>query len=165
MIALGVERTVEQDPAFCIRIMADVAVKALSAAINDPTTAIQALDHLENVLRLIGSTTHHGQLTFRDQQGTPRLVMPGRTWEDYLTLAVTEIREYGASSIQVMRRLRAMLEDLRESVRPGYRPAVEAELTRLDATVAAGFAGSVDLDRASARDRQGIGGQAERQRT
>jgi uncharacterized membrane protein len=165
MIALGVERTVEQDPAFCIRIMADVAVKALSAAINDPTTAIQALDHLENVLRLIGSTAHHGQLTFRDEQGVPRLVMPGRTWEDYLTLAVTEIREYGASSIQVMRRLRAMLEDLRESVRPGYRAAVEAELTRLDATVAAGFAGSVDLDRASARDRQGIGGPTERQRT
>ena len=65
--------------------------------------------------------------------------MPGRTWEDYLTLAVTEIREYGASSIQVMRRLRAMLEDLRESVRPEHRPAVDAEIARLDATVAAGL--------------------------
>ena len=87
--------------------------------------------------------------------------MPGRTWQDYLTLAVTEIREYGASSIQVMRRLRAMLEDLRESVRPEHRPAVDAEIARLDATAAAGFAGSVDKDRAQARDRQGIGGPAE----
>lgn len=37
--------------------------------------------------------------------------MPGRKWEDYLTLAVTEIREYGSGAIQVTRRLRAMLED------------------------------------------------------
>jgi uncharacterized membrane protein len=163
MIALGVERTAEQDVAFSIRIMADIAVKALSAAINDPTTAVQALDHLENVLRAIGSTPLHGRLTFRDRKGTPRLVVPGQTWEDCLTLAVTEIREYGSSSVQVMRRLRAMLEDLREPIRPEYRPAVDAEIARLDATVAAGFAGSVDEDRAGTRDRQGIGGPAENQ--
>lgn len=161
MVALGIERTFEQDPAFAIRIMADIAVKALSAAINDPTTAVQALNHLGNVLRLLGSTPLHGPLAFRDQEGTPRLLMPGRIWEDYLTLAVTEIREYGASSIQVMRRLRAMLEDLRESVWPEHRPAVDAEIAKLDATVAAGFADSVDKDRAQARDRQGIGGPAE----
>ena len=121
MVALGVERTMEQDPAFAIRIMADMAVKALSAAINDPTTAVQALHHLGNVLRLLGSTPLHGPLTFRDREGTPRLLMPGRTWADYLTLAVTEIREYGSSSIQVTRRLRAILEDLQESVRPEHR--------------------------------------------
>jgi uncharacterized membrane protein len=165
MIALGLERTLEQDPAFCIRIMVDVAAKALSAAINDPTTAVQVLDHLENLLRLIGSTPLRGRLTFRDGSGTSRLVMPGRKWEDYLTLAVTEIREYGSTAIQVMRRLRAMLEDLRESVRPEFRPAVEAELARLHATVTASFAGSVDKDRALARDRQGIGGPAEDRRT
>jgi len=155
MIALGAERTVEQDPAFAIRIMADIAVKALSAAINDPTTAVQALDHLGNVLRLLGATPLHGPLTFRDTEGTPRLLMPGRTWTDYLTLAVTEIREYGCSSIQVVRRLRAILEDLQESVRPEHRPAVDTEIA-----IAAGFAGSVDIDQARARDRQGIGGPA-----
>jgi uncharacterized membrane protein len=158
MVALGVERTMEQDPAFAIRIMADIAVKALSAAINDPTTAVQALDHLGNVLRLLGSTPLHGPLTFRDREGTARLLMPGRTWEDYLTLAVTEIREYGSSSIQVMRRLRAILEDLQESVHPEHRPAVDAEIAKLDATIAVGFAGSVDEDQARTRDRQGIGG-------
>jgi uncharacterized membrane protein len=160
MIALGAERTVEQDPAFAIRIMADIAVKALSAAINDPTTAVQALDHLGNVIRLLGATPLHGPLTFRDREGTPRLLMPGRTWADYLTLAVTEIREYGCSSIQVMRRLRAMLEDLQGSVRPEHRQAVDTEIAKLDATIAAGFAGSVDKDQARARDRQGIGGPA-----
>ena len=160
MVALGVERTIEQDAAFAIRIMADIAVKALSAAINDPTTAVQALDYLGNVLGLLGSTPLHGPLAFRDQQGTPRLFMPGRTWEDYLTLAVTEIREYGSSSIQVMRRMRALLEDLQESVHPDNRPAVDAEITKLDATVATGFAGSVDKNQAQLPDLQGIGGPA-----
>ena len=136
----------------------------LSAAINDPTTAVQVLNHLEDLLRLIGSAPLRGQLAFRDGSGTSRLVMPGRKWEDYLTLAVTEIREYGSGAIQVARRLRAMLEDLRESVRPEHRPAVEAELKRLGATVTAGSGGSVDHDRAEARDRQGIGGPAEDRR-
>jgi uncharacterized membrane protein len=160
MVALGVERTIEQDPAFAIRIMADIAVKALSAAINDPTTAVQALDHLGNVLRLLGSTSLHGPLTFRDREGAPRLLMPGRTWEDYLTLAVTEIREYGSGSIQVMRRLRALLEDLQEAVRPENRPAVDAEIAKLDRSLAVGFADSVDKERAQVPDRQGIGGPA-----
>jgi uncharacterized membrane protein len=87
--------------------------------------------------------------------------MPGRTWEDYLTLAVTEIREYGSISIQVMRRMRALLEDLQ--VHPDNRPAVDAEITKLDATVATvatGFAGSVDKNQALAPDLQGIGGPA-----
>jgi len=158
MIALGVERTIEQDPAFAVRIIVDVAVKALSAAINDPTTAVQAIDHLANVLALLAEMPLHGPLTFRDRQGAPRLLMPGRTWEDYLALGVTEIREYGSTSIQVMRRLRAMLEDLRESARPDCRSAVKAEIAKLDATVGVGFAGSVDKDQAQVRDRQGIGG-------
>ena len=82
MVALGIERTFEQDPAFAIRIMADIAVKALSAAINDPTTAVQALNHLANVLRLLGSTPLHGPLAFRDQEGTRGCSCrdePGRT--------------------------------------------------------------------------------------
>jgi uncharacterized membrane protein len=161
MVALGVERTVEQDPAFALRIMADIAVKALSAAINDPTTAVQALDYIANVLRLLGSTPLHASLTFRDSAGTPRLLMPGRTWDDYLTLAVTEIREYGAQSIQVTRRLRAMLDDLQQSVRPEYRAAVDAEIVKLNATVATGFAGSPDRALAEAPDPQGIGGPEE----
>ncbi len=56
MIALGVERTIEQDPAFAIRIMVDIAIRALSPAVNDPTTAVQVLNHLGEMLRLIGST-------------------------------------------------------------------------------------------------------------
>jgi uncharacterized membrane protein len=161
MVALGAERTIEQDPAFAIRIMVDIADKALSAAVNDPTTAVQVLNHLGEVLRLIGSVDLSRSRWHADAQTRRGLVIPVRRWEDYLALGVTEIREYGRFAIQVMRRMRAMLEELREEVRPEHRPAVEEELARLDATVARSFGDSVDLDRASTSDPQGIGGRTE----
>ena len=62
MVALGVERTLEQDPAFALRILVDIAIRALSPAVNDPTTAVQVLDHLEDVLSVIGRTPGSGEL-------------------------------------------------------------------------------------------------------
>lgn len=161
MIALGVERTIEEDLAFAIRIMVDVAIKALSAAINDPTTAIQSMDHLAKVLHRLGSTPLHGRLVFSDRQGAPRVIVPGRSWTDYLTLATTEIREFGAIDIQVLRRLRALLEGLQGTVHPDNKPAVDAEIARLNGTVEASFGTSVDHDRAQVSDLQGIGGPKE----
>jgi uncharacterized membrane protein len=158
-IALGTERTVEQDPAFAIRVMVDIADKALSAAINDPTTAVQVLNQLEETLRLIGATQLGGPRS-QDGGGHRRgVVIPVRTWEQYLALGVTEIREYGATSIQVMRRMRAMLLELLADVRPEHRGAVEEELARLDLTVTSTFGSSPDLDRAGIADTQGIGGE------
>ncbi len=83
-----------------------------------------------------------------------------RGWDEYLELGTTEIREYGVRSIQVMRRMRAMLIELHDEVLPENRPSVEAELARLDATVLRAFGDSVDLDRAGASDAQGIGGRS-----
>jgi uncharacterized membrane protein len=159
LFALGDERTIEQDPAFALRIMVDIAIKALSPAINDPTTAVQVTGHIAEFLREIGSTPLEGRTrVLRDDAGAVRIVARGRRWEDYLTLAVTEIREYGANSVQVMRRLRAMLLELHETVLPEHRAAVEGELERLAVTVESRFGDSVDLDRAGTPDRQGIGG-------
>lgn len=157
-VAFGDERTIEQDPAFGVRIIVDVAVKALSAAINDPTTAVQALDHLSIPLRLLGSYPLASPLSFVDGDGGQRVAVPARTWEDYLALGVTEIREYGAGSIQVVRRLRALLDDLSASVRPEHRAAVDAERSALDVAVAAAFGATPDLATARAPDPQGIGG-------
>jgi uncharacterized membrane protein len=156
MLALGVERTIEQDPAFALRIMVDIAIKALSPAVNDPTTAVQVLNHLGETLRLIGAT----DLTSRPgDDGRPsRVLVAVRDWPDFLALGVTEIREYGASSVQVVRRLRALLEELHGTVRPEHRVAVEDELARLEAQVEQSFGASADLDRAVEADRQGIGG-------
>ena len=144
--------------AFSVRIMVDPA-KALSAAINDPTTAVQVLGYLEDGLRLIGTSDLSGPL-WRPGVAKRGVAVPVRPWEDYLALGVTEIREYGCSSVQVMRRMRALLESLSREARAEHRAAVEDEIARLDATVAEEFSGSVDLDRAGTADRQGIGGRA-----
>jgi uncharacterized membrane protein len=160
MVALGEERTLEQDSAFAIRIMVDVANKALSPAVNDPTSAVQVIDHLSDVLRLIGTVDISSSRWEGERGDRTGLVIPVRGWDEFLSLATTEIREYGASSIQVMRRMRAMLVELYDEVRPENRAAVEAELARLDATVLRSFGESVDLDRAGTPDAQGIGGRS-----
>jgi uncharacterized membrane protein len=159
MVALGAERTIEQDPTFAIRVMVDIAIRALSPAVNDPTTAVQVLDYLEESLRVVGSAEAPGGAA-PSATGTTGVVMPVRTWPDVLALGITEIREYGATSIQVMRRLRALLEELSELVPPEKRAAVLDEGRRLDATIRASYEGGVDLDRAGAPDPQGIGGPA-----
>jgi uncharacterized membrane protein len=161
MVVLGDERTVEQDPAFAVRIMVDIADRALSAAVNDPTTAVQVLNHLSDVLRLIGTVDLSKSRWHGERAGRTGLVIPIRSWEDYLSLGTTEIRDYGANTIQVMRRLRAMLDELHEEVRLEHRAAVEDELARLDATIARTYGDSVDLDRASTPDPQGIGGRTD----
>jgi uncharacterized membrane protein len=141
LVAFGVERTIDQDAGFAVRIMVDVAIRALSAAVNDPTTAVQVLDHLEELLRVMGTTSLERRGELRDDAGRLRVVVPSQRWEDFLSLAVTEIREYGANSIQAMRRLRTLLDGLHEEVLEDYRPAVEEELRHLDATVQASFGG------------------------
>jgi uncharacterized membrane protein len=161
MVALGDERTIEQDPAFAIRIMVDIAIRALSPAVNDPTTAVQVLNHLGDTLRMVGSTP---PVSSRPASGNGAVLVPVRRWEDFLSLAVTEIRVYGATSVQVLRRLRAVLEELQESVLPDRRAAVDGELDRLEQTAVQSFAGTVDLDLASAADPQGIGGPGARRR-
>jgi uncharacterized membrane protein len=156
MVALGAERTIEQDPAFAIRVMVDIAIRALSPAVNDPTTAVQVLDYLEETLRVVGVAEPPGGAS--PAALTSGVVMPVRTWSDFLALGITEIREYGATSIQVARRLRALLGELGELVRPENRAAVEEEVRRLDATVAIAYGTGIDLDIASFPDHQGIGG-------
>ena len=159
MVALGVERTIEQDPAFAVRIMVDIAIRALSPAVNDPTTAVQVIDHLEDLLREVGQVDLSDTGAPLDEM-TSGLVVPVRRWADYLTLSVTEIRQYGANSIQVVRRLRAMLEELAESVLPERREAVLRELARLDEAVGERWRSTADLDLAGVADRQGVGGPA-----
>jgi uncharacterized membrane protein len=113
---------------------------------------------MEGQLAEIGAEPLPGTSTRRDDSGDVRLQLPDPRRDDYLALGVTEIRQFGATSIQVMRRLRAMLEDLRHVVRPDHVAAIDDELRRLDATVAEAFGASVDLDRAVVSDRQGLGG-------
>ena len=122
MIALGDERTFDQDPTFALRMMVDIAIKALT--VNDPTTAVQVLDHIGEVLALVGQTDLDLRTKDREPGATAAVVIVTRRWEDIVMLGLTEIRESGATSVQVMRRLRALLEELLATVRPEHRAAV-----------------------------------------
>ena len=110
-VAFGPERTMEQDPLFAFRIVADVALKALSPAINDPTTGVLALDQLNRLLRVVGRRRLRGE-TIADQTGAPRVICRTPNWEDFVYVSCTEIRACGASNVQIARRLRAMLDNL-----------------------------------------------------
>jgi uncharacterized membrane protein len=114
-VHFGFERTSEQDPKYPIRLLVDIAIKALSPAINDPTTAVQAIGQIEDLLRRLGERDLDAGYA-RDTDGVLRLIFPMPTWEDYLVLAFDEIRHYGADSVQVMRRLRSALYGLADSV-------------------------------------------------
>jgi len=154
-IAIGDERTMRQDPAFAFRLLADISSKALSPGVNDPTSATQALDQIELLLRQIGSRRLTPGIG-RDGAGTIRLRYPTPSWKDLLGLAVDETRQFGEESVQVTRRLRALLEDLRASVPESRRAAIDAELALLDAGADRAFSAG-DRTSASTRDRQGLG--------
>jgi uncharacterized membrane protein len=124
--------------------------------VNDPTTSAQALDQIEVLLRLLaGRRLTPGAL--RDEAGRVRLRYPTPSWEDFLSIALDETRFFGETSVQVTRRLRALLEDLRAAVPPQRRPAVEAQLALLDSSVGRTFGEAAEREIAAARDRQGIG--------
>jgi uncharacterized membrane protein len=163
-IELGEERTFEQDPKYAIRLIVDIAIKALSPAINDPTTAVQSLDQIEDLLSRLGrSTLEIG--TYRDTAGDVRVVIPFPTWEDLLRLGLDEIRLYGAQSVQVMRRMMALINGLL-LVLPAER---HAELriweARVQATIQRSFADTEEKQEAAVADRQGLGiGQSRQER-
>ena len=134
----------------------DIAIRALSPAVNDPTTAVQALDQITDLLRRLGSCQLRiGRI--KDEQGILRLTFPTPTWEDYLSLAFDEIRIYGATSVQVVRRLRAALHDLAGAMALERQPAVRQYIAHLDARVKASFPDTADQELALRQDRQGLG--------
>jgi len=156
-VAFGPERTIEQDSTFAFRVIVDVAIKALSKAINDPTTAVIAIDQLHRLLRTTGLRHLHND-TLLDAEGRLRLIFPTPDWLDFLQLGFSEIRLYGAGNFQVARRLRAMIGDLSATLPDSRRPALDRELALLDATLVGRYTLPEDLALARELDTQGLGG-------
>jgi uncharacterized membrane protein len=155
-LTVGEERAFEEDPLYAIRLLVDIAIKALSPAVNDPTTAVQALDQIEDLLRRLGNRfLQRG--AFRDQSGTLRVVVQTPEWEDFLRLGLDEIEFYGAQSVQVMRRMRALLGDLLAEMPNERRPALVYWNDRLQATIARAFGDAEEALVATRQDRQGLG--------
>jgi uncharacterized membrane protein len=156
-VAFGSERTLEQDPTFAFRILVDIAIKALSPAINDPTTAVLAIDQLHRLLRLVGLRRLRGE-ELRDDKGSLRVIFRTPNWEDFVHLACTEIRHFGTGSIQIMRRLRSMLENLIQTLPPHRHPELRKQLELLDSGIDGHYALAYDRALARIPDPQGLGG-------
>lgn len=155
-IKAGDGRTFEQDPKYAIRLLVDIAIKALSPAINDPTTAVQALDQIEDLLLRLGERQLEiGE--FRDKAGKLRVVVPFPAWDDLLRLSFDEICSYGAGSVQVMRRMNALISDLVSALPSERRTALRYWSVRLKATIARSFPDEDAWVEASQEDRQGLG--------
>jgi uncharacterized membrane protein len=155
-IVLGLERTLDQDVSYGLRLLVDIAERSLSdSPFLDPTTVIQAIDRLHDCLR------HLARRTFpdgrhRDDTDQVRVVIPMMTWEAYVHLAYDEIRQAGAGSPQVARRLRASLQDLCEYAPLPRRAVLQDQLRLLDLAVTA-QAPEHEVAFYLTPDRQGIG--------
>jgi uncharacterized membrane protein len=155
-ITFGSERTFQQDPKYAIRLLVDIAIKALSPAVNDPTTAVQALDQIGDLLIRLGRRRLEIG-AFRDSKGNLRLLMRFPAWEDFLRLGFHEIRLYGATSVQVMRRMKALMNQLISLLPEERRPALRNWQERLQSTIERTYIDTQDKIDASEEDPQGLG--------
>jgi uncharacterized membrane protein len=156
-VAVGPERTLQQDPSFALRIIVDIASKGLSPAINDPTTAVLAVDQIQYLLRELGQRWLDEGLRY-DKGGTLRLIYKTPDWVDFVSLAVTEIRQFGGTSIQIARRLNAMIESLVQILPEERKSILLTEQKLLQSSIARFFPEEEDRILALTSDLQGVGG-------
>ncbi|WP_213305497.1 DUF2254 domain-containing protein [Paraburkholderia sacchari] len=157
LVAFGSERTMEQDPMFAFRIEVDIALKALSPAINDPTTAVLAIDQLHRLLGMVGKRSLANREIY-DESGQPRVAFYTPDWEDYVHMCFREIRMAGAGSIQIGRRLRAMIDNLTMTLPASHHAALRCERDLLDAAIEREQILAEDAILARIGDTQGLGG-------
>ncbi len=156
-IVLGRERAFRQDPRYALRLLVDMAIRALSPAINDPTTAVQALDHIEMLLRRLGNS-HLDIGRVRDREGRVRVVCGAPGWEDYVRLGLSEIMQYGATSLQVQRRLAALLRFLSRKVPPDRAAVVELFAKEREVFISGAWEDETLRQWAETPDHSGLGG-------
>ncbi|WP_424215007.1 DUF2254 domain-containing protein [Streptomyces sp. BI20] len=140
------------DPAGALRTLVDIALKALSPAVNDPGRAVQALDHIEDML-----TDLAPRLALVPTGGGAAFGHRTRSWADYVCIGTDEIRHFGATSIQVQRRLRALFTSVASVCTPEQRGPLTARLETMDAEAAAQWPQALDRELARRPDAQGLG--------
>jgi uncharacterized membrane protein len=155
-LVLKLEPTLDRDVAYGLRMLVDIAERSLSESpFQDPTTAVQAIDRLHDILRhLVRRPFPDGR--YRDDAGEVRLVVPVMSWDEYVLLATEEITLAGAGSPPVIRRLRSMLDDLVAIAPPERAPALERQRELLAASVRAELA-EHDAERSLHDERRGVG--------
>jgi len=130
-LAVGAERTFDQDPLLAFRLPADIAVRALSPAVNDPTTAVQALDSIDGLIRpLCTRELDVGQVAGTDEHIRVILAMP--RWDDFIALSCDEITLAARDAPAVLSRLEQILAGLVTLAFPARHPPPPERMERLD---------------------------------
>lgn len=129
-LTVGMERTFDQDPELALRLLADIALRALSPAVNDPTTAVQALDRIDALLRALATRDLDIQQV-TDDDGVVRVDLVLPTWEAYVGVALDEIVALDSVSPAVTRRIAQLCDDLSAIAPPRRRPALAARRAKL----------------------------------
>ncbi len=159
-LILSLEPTLDEDVAYGVRLLVDIAERSLAdSPFQDPTTAVQAIDRLHDILRQLARRPFPDGRHL-DEAGQVRLTMRTMSWEAYVHLAFDEIRLAGAGSPQVTRRLKAALTDLRSIAPPERVGIIDLQLDLLSTTTEASLSDERDVELALHEDREGIGAAA-----
>jgi uncharacterized membrane protein len=159
-LILSLEPTLDEDVAYGVRLLVDIAERSLAdSPFQDPTTAVQAIDRLHDILRQLARRPFPDGRHL-DEEGRPRLTVSTMSWEAYVHLAFDEIRLAGAGSPQVARRLKAALLDLKSIAPPERVEVLDLQLDLLTTATEASFDDDRDVALARDEDREGIGAAA-----
>jgi uncharacterized membrane protein len=149
-VSVARERTMQQDVAYGFRQLVDIGARALSPGTNDPTTASQVVDALHELLLQLAARPIPSPIRL-DEEGVARVVLNEPDWDDYVELALEELRAYGSGHIQVVRRLASLITGVAAQSSVERRQALFQQLDRMRAQLGeADGALRVDLERALA---------------
>ena len=137
-LVTGQERTFRQDPLFAFRLLADIGLRALSPAVNDPATAVQVLDTIESLLLPLAQRDLD-VAEVADDTGTVRVVLALASWNDYLQMALDDLIESSARSPMVLVRARAMLTSLLSAAPQQRKPSIAWRLRHVEELAAGNF--------------------------
>lgn len=137
-IVTGPERSFNQDPLLAFRLLADIALRALSPAVNDPATAVQVIDRLEGLLGFLAARAGRAdQLT--DDAGLVRVILSLPRWEDFARSFLDDLIAAAAASPMVLLRLRGLLARLAEQAPAAGAGIVATRAGLVDDLLARGF--------------------------
>lgn len=129
-VVVGPARTMQQDIDFGLRQLSDIALRALSPAVNDPTTAIEVVLRVGSIMRPLMLAELPAQ-AHRDQAGRILLTPYDLNHGEYIGHAFDQVRLYAADHPQVLAAIARTLRMLRGAcLLAGDRPSVIADLDR-----------------------------------
>ena len=137
-LVTGQERTFHQDPLFAFRLLADIGLRALSPAINDPATAVQVLDTIQSILSPL-VTRDLDVAEIADESGAVRVVLALPSWDDYLRTSLDDLIESGSRAPMVLLRARTLLTGLLNTAPPHRRSSIAWRLQHAEELMAGNF--------------------------